>query len=73
MFYVQLSRQGVLPEIKKNNQTGKTIKTLKKIIAIMHMYATINIKIRNEVHKIKRRISKLKSTVKVHQIFLKVE
>lgn len=40
----------------------------------MHMYATINIKIHNEVHKIKeRRISKLKSTVKVHQIFLKVE
>lgn len=54
VFYVQISRQGVLPEIKKNNQIGKTFKTLKKIIAIMHMYATINIKIHNEVHKIKR-------------------
>lgn len=57
MFNVQLNRQGVLPEIKKNNQIGKTIKTLKKKknnITIMHIYATINIKIHNEVHKVKR-------------------
>ena len=54
MFNVQLNRQGILPEIKKNNQIGKTIKTLKKNITIMHIYATINIKIHNEVHKVKR-------------------
>ena len=30
VFNVQLNRQGILPEIKKNNQIGKTIKTLKK-------------------------------------------
>ena len=72
MFNVQLNRQGVLPEIKKNNQIGKTIKTLKKKITIMHIYATINIKIHNEVHKVKRWINKMKNTVKVYQIFLKV-
>ena len=54
VFNVQLNRQGVLPDIKKNNRIGKTIKTLKKKITIMHIYATINIKIHNEVHKVKR-------------------
>ena len=34
----------------------------------MHIYATINIKIHNEVHK---EMNKLKNTVKVYQIFLK--
>ena len=34
----------------------------------MHIYATINIKIHNEIHK---EMNKLKNTVKVYQIFLK--
>ena len=34
----------------------------------MHIYATINIKIHNEVHK---EMNKLKNTVKIYQIFLK--
>ena len=34
----------------------------------MHIYATINIKIHNEVHK---EMNKLKNTVKVYQIFFK--
>lgn len=34
----------------------------------MHIYATINIKIHNEIHK---EMNKLKNTVKIYQIFLK--
>ena len=34
----------------------------------MHIYATININLHNEVHK---EMNKLKNTVKVYQIFLK--